>query len=169
MNLQRELTRILREAKDTLADVKPSSSQLLASNVNEHLLNFSFVYKAEHTCSGSDKDNAARPPFLLILIKSKVTHFEHRDAIRRTWAQADPFGLIKHVFLVGLPTPSNGSDADRVEAEHVKFADMVQPNFYDNYYNNTVKTFMGYRWALEYCPKVNLKLKMKTNTYYLSS
>ena len=31
----------------------------------------------------------------------------------------------------------------------------LQGDFIDSYYNNTIKTMMGLRWAVEACPKVS--------------
>ena len=121
-------------------------------NVNEHRLNYTYIHKAEQTCA------TQKPPFLLILIKSKVTHFANREAIRNSWAQLDDFGLLRRVFLVGLPTASENTDnviTNKINAESEKYNDIVQQNFQDAYYNNTVKTFMGIKWVVEFCPQVS--------------
>ena len=123
------------------------------NNVNEHRLNYTYIYKAEQTCA------TQKPPFLLILIKSKVTNFANREAIRNSWAQFDNFGLLRRVFLVGLPTASDNTDyviTNKINAENEKYNDIVQQNFQDAYYNNTVKTFMGIKWVVEFCPQVSI-------------
>jgi hypothetical protein len=40
-----------------------------------------------------------------------------------------------------------------VEKEFAQYKDLVQGNFIDSYFNNTWKTALGLRWAVEHCPK----------------
>jgi hypothetical protein len=40
-----------------------------------------------------------------------------------------------------------------VEQEFAQYKDLVQGNFIDSYFNNTWKTALGLRWAVEHCPK----------------
>lgn len=124
------------------------------SNVTIHLNsleydNFTFIFNPEFTCS-------KRPPYLSIIIKSRVDHFFNREILRRTWAQQDEHGFIRRVFTLGLPKPSNESETiiAKLKTENFTFGDMIQQNFYDDYYNNTLKTMMGIRWASEFCSKV---------------
>lgn len=111
--------------------------------------NFTFIFNPEFTCS-------KRPPYLSIIIKSRVDHFFNREILRRTWAQQDEYGFIRRVFTLGLPKPSNESETiiDKLKTENSTFGDLVQQNFYDDYYNNTLKTMMGIHWASKFCSKV---------------
>ena len=183
-------------------------------------------------------------PYLVILVKSKLTHFEHRDVIRKTWGASDPMKLIRTVFLVGVPSPSDtasGTPTDdirhshnfnidiealhhneaivhqhqqplrkspaaankrnrkeqeelkqeheqeqqqqekrnakafehlknntllyQLELEYEQYGDIVQQNFHDTYYNNTVKTFMGIRWINEYCSNAKFYLFIDDDFY----
>ena len=120
-------------------------------NINKNKYNFKFIHNSEQVC-------IKKPPFLMILIKSKVNHIEERDIIRNTWAKLDKYGLIKRVFLVGIPNPNFINNADyikkMVNEESVKNKDIVQKDFYDSYFNNTLQTLMGLEWAVYFCPKV---------------
>ena len=138
-------------------------------NVNEDKVNFKFIHKATQTC-------AKRPPFLVLLVKSKVTHFEERNAVRDTWAQLDEYGLVRRVFLIGMPNPNDVRDTaevtKKVEEENDRFNDIVQQDFYDAYHNNTLQTLMGIEWAFYFCFQVNMNhylfiLSKKNQSYAL--
>jgi hypothetical protein len=61
--------------------------------------------------------------------------------------------VIKTVFLLGSPDPPNADLQSQIKDEYDQFGDIVQGDFIDTYYNNTLKTMMGLRWAAEICPK----------------
>lgn len=93
---------------------------------------------------------------LLFLIKSAVHHFNRRQVIRQTWGNESLFknhnrGSIKRIFLIGLPKPHEYWLQNMIDDESSKFYDIVQMSFYDNYYNNTLKTMGGLNWAVQYC------------------
>ena len=113
---------------------------------------FKFIYNPAYKCN-------QRNPYLLMIIKSQVGNFENRDALRRTWAQQDKFGLIRRVFSLGIPNLS-GRFKKMIDAklrdENRTFGDLIQQNFHDGYFNNTLKTMMGFQWAYEYCSNVHI-------------
>ena len=112
--------------------------------------NLTFLYNPAQTCT-------QRNPYLMMIIKSHVGHFTNREVLRRTWAQQDEFGLIRRVFSLGIPKPSDENSKEieaKLRTENVTFGDLVQQDFIDDYYNNTLKTMMGVHWACEYCSKV---------------
>lgn len=93
---------------------------------------------------------------LLFLIKSAVNHFNRRQVIRQTWGNERLFNdynkvSIKRIFLIGLPKPYEYWFQNRIDYESNEFDDIVQMGFYDNYYNNTLKTMGGLNWAVNYC------------------
>ncbi|RNA30098.1 beta-1-3-galactosyltransferase brn [Brachionus plicatilis] len=125
--------------------------------VDVNNLNFSFILKAEKTCQ-TTKDEKL---LAVIMVKSKLNHFKHRSAIRKTWGNLDKNARIRKVFLIGLPSPEE-SDAAQIRADKIDlarenqlFGDIVQQNFYDEYYNNTLKTIMGLKWINFYCQSSN--------------
>jgi hypothetical protein len=171
--------------------------------------NFTYIHKAENMC----KEEESEQPFLLILVKSKISHFEQRQVIRETWGQSDSKQLVRTVFLAGLPSPLEDESPARTQNFHVdleglhhnaeiihkqsrifknelnvkdkqilnqlkhedmlykfeleyeKYGDIVQQNFYDSYYNNTIKTLMGIRWAVDYCSKSKFYLFVDDDFY----
>ncbi|CAB3378104.1 Hypothetical predicted protein [Cloeon dipterum] len=91
---------------------------------------------------------------LVYIVKSSMDHFERREAIRQTWGFEGRFSdvPIKRVFVLGM-RPNDPHLQARVAEESKKFGDIVQADFVDTYYNNTIKTMMGFKWARQFCPK----------------
>lgn len=135
-----------------------------SSRTTQTKLDFKFIYNPKYTCANE------RAPFLMIIIKSKLNHFANRKVLRQTWAQHDDHGLIRRVFSLGIPKPSNKSNKyinEKLESENAMFGDLVQQNFYDDYYNNTLKTMMSMQWAIEYCSKVFYDLLFHSKIIYI--
>ena len=99
---------------------------------------------------------------LLVLVKSALKHFRNREVIRSTWgARRFSDVPVKTVFLFGLQedekemvVSKDGRNVllkDLIEEENKKYGDVVRADFIDSYYNNTLKTMMGMRWAVEKC------------------
>jgi len=146
--------------RQALLDLKPDQSIDNIKDINN--LNYQFIHDARQTCHTLDmkinNEGIQSQPYLVILVKSKLTHFEERRLIRKTWAAKDEIHLIRTVFLIGSPdfnTETNNDqimeDTNKLETENREFNDIVQQNFYDNYYNNTLKTMMGIKWINQYC------------------
>lgn len=132
---------------ETTLKTLPNKIELEYEN-NDHSRNqeYKFIHTAPKTCQ--------KAPFLLILIKSKVDNFKERLAIRKTWAQLDEYGIIKRVFLLGRPKPTHEKIAQKLDEEIIGFGDIVQQDFFDGYFNNTLQTLMGIKWAIDYCLNV---------------
>ncbi len=122
---------------------------------------YTYITNPIHTCRNSTVTTGQSASFfLLFLVKSKFDHFKNRDVIRRTWGNESlVIGLaktrLKTVFLLGdVPETLTGrSDIrDKLKAESLQYGDLIQQNFLDSYFNNTLKMKMGYHWALTYCP-----------------
>lgn len=144
-------------------------------DVNKHV--FKYIHNSNETCD----DTRKKTPYLVILIKSKYSNFEQRLAIRETWGNITYYKshMVKVVFLLGMPNIDdysytfnankyfdikkytninrelnslNNLNANQmIEIENFIFNDIVQQNFIDSYYNNTLKAIMGLRWIEEYC------------------
>lgn len=106
---------------------------------------------------------------LVYLVKSAMDHFERRQAIRETWGFERRFSDvgIRTVFLLGS-RPGNVELQRRVEEEAADHGDIVQGDFVDAYYNNTIKTLMGLRWAVEQCPTSRFYFYVDDD-YYVST
>lgn len=105
---------------------------------------------------------------LVLIIKSAVPNRRKRDAIRRSWGFENRFTdvQVRRVFVVGV-TPENPTVQDSLDEEYVTHGDIVQADFVDTYYNNTIKTMLGYRWVTEYCPNAEFALFVDDD-YYVS-
>ena len=112
--------------------------------------------------------NSSMPISVTCLVKSAVDHFENRKVIRNTWGSEKQFDnvQIRSVFLLGYPA-ANDSLQLIVEEENGLFKDIVQGDFIDTYYNNTIKTLMALQWATKFC--ANSKFYLFVDDDYLVS
>lgn len=106
---------------------------------------------------------------LLYIVKSAVSHHELRSAIRKTWGYENRFVdvPIRTVFVLGIGDNSSYTQDD-VDLENSKYGDLIQGNFIDSYFNNTLKTMMSLKWAMEHCKHVNV-FAFVDDDYYVST
>ncbi|VVC44289.1 Glycosyl transferase, family 31 [Cinara cedri] len=121
------------------------SDQLPCYNIN--------TFKYELILSNNTKCN--KKVYLLILVKSSLKHFERRNIIRKTWGKENRFSDVptRTVFILGM-----SYDIDlqkRINDEHAIYGDIVQYDFVDEYYNNTIKTMSAIKWASNHCNHTN--------------
>ncbi|XP_013101305.2 beta-1,3-galactosyltransferase brn [Stomoxys calcitrans] len=125
-----------------------------------NLYNYTFLH--ERQCDVVE----AKKPQLTLLIKSALGNVQRRDAIRRTWGyEQRPDVHIRRVFLMG--TSSNTFLMDAIDHEAREFGDVVQADFIDSYFNNTIKTMMGFKWVVERCPRAHYYMFVDDD-YYVS-
>lgn len=113
---------------------------------------------------------------LVYIVKSAIEHFNRRQVIRKTWGFERRFAdvNIRTVFLLGTHPQSSDKIGEedeiqkKINDEYRDFGDIVQGNFIDSYYNNTIKTMMGLRWAAEACPKARF-YAFVDDDYYVST
>lgn len=123
-----------------------------------------FVINKSNFC---DEDNGATTD-LLVIIFSAVTHFNARDAIRKTWGGFAIERGAKLVFLLGSPSPLqdyDGSIQDQVNQEDNQYSDILQGSFIDNYYNLTLKSISMLQWVNETCDAVKYVLKIDDDMF----
>lgn len=89
---------------------------------------------------------------LVYIVKSAMNNFHRRLAIRHSWGFEKRFSdvPIRTVFVLGVDK-DNPKLQRQIEDEHNKFGDIVQAEFIDTYFNNTLKTMVGFKWAVNYC------------------
>lgn len=128
-----------------------------------------FLFKSSSDRCATDDGNHYEQLRLIFLIKSAVPHKDRRDAIRKTWGFEERFSdvPIRRVFLLGHAPHDVRLEAE-VEAESKQYKDIVQGSFVDTYFNNTIKTAMGLRWAVEHCPKSRFYMFVDDD-YYVST
>lgn len=137
-----------------------------------NLYNFTYVINPRDKCR--DNDGNMIEIRLVILVKSATDHFEQRLAIRKSWGFEGRFSdvEVRTVFMTGLPTFDEPRENYRVQSliddENTKYGDVVQSNFADTYYNNTIKTMRGIQWAVENCRKGKFFLFVDDD-YYVSA
>ena len=169
-------------------------------DINNH--NYSYLYDSEKTCNADHID-------LVILVKSKLSHFEQRKAIRSTWGNEikNKIYSIRLVFLLGIISPNeyrelqntiddvnehhqidkerddytlkrNSNEKisfknieinlnEKLKDENKLYNDIIQQNFHDTYYNNTLKAIMSLQWIDKYCPDATYFLFIDDD-YYLN-
>ncbi|XP_063985166.1 beta-1,3-galactosyltransferase brn [Diachasmimorpha longicaudata] len=112
--------------------------------------NYSYIHDLKDFCV--DTQNDFRSLRIVFLVKSSAEHFQRRVAIRNTWGFKKRFFDVptRTVFLLGIH--ENDEDLQkRIDEESEKFKDILQANFIDSYFNNTIKTMIGFKWAYNHC------------------
>lgn len=129
--------------------------------VNEFTYSFSFIYHEK--CRSKD------PIKLLYIVKSALLNAERRQAIRNSWGYENRFSdvIIRTVFLLGYDFENPDSQM-KVEREANTHKDIIQAEFQDSYFNNTLKTSMGLYWAFQYCENVKYFFFVDDD-YYVST
>ena len=90
--------------------------------------------------------------FLLILVSSSPSNIERRKDIRRTWGADNstrPQWKWKSYFLVAQTRDRNLSESLLHEGD--AFGDLIRADYFDDYWNQTLKIQMGFEWASRYC------------------
>ncbi|KAL5285339.1 B3GALT1.2 family protein [Megaselia abdita] len=129
-------------------DVRKSVSQLEADQEPElkPINNFNFTYKLNPTCH-------TKQSTMTLIVKSSTVNFFKRQAIRETWGNETIVykgnTQLRTLFMLG-----NSGDAEleaklKIESNH--YNDIIQCDFLDTYYNNTIKTMMAMKYALQNC------------------
>jgi len=128
-----------------------------------------FLYKSPNSKCLSEDGKRYQQLRVLFLVKSAMANSDRREVIRKTWGYEKRFSdvPIRTVFLLGH-APHDVRLQALIEAESQQHGDIVQGNFIDTYFNNTVKTAMGLRWAVETCPKSRFYMFVDDD-YYVST
>lgn len=108
---------------------------------------------------------------LIIIVKSRNVHFEKRNAIRSSWGYEKRYSdvLIRTVFSLGIDRETHDGRPSElqklVDLEAEQYGDIIQFNFIDEYFNNTLKTMNGMRWAKENCIRSKFYLFVDDDFY----
>ncbi|XP_055541152.1 beta-1,3-galactosyltransferase brn [Wyeomyia smithii] len=129
--------------------------------------NYSFISDCQHKCKEDDRMIAPR---LVLIIKSAMENFDRRVAIRKSWGWEKRFSDVKirTVFLLGRPAEPNRQLQSLIDLEYANYRDLVQADFVDAYFNNTIKTMMGFRWAVAHCPRAKFYM-FADDDFYIST
>lgn len=124
-----------------------------------NVYNYTFVADCRQKCR--DDDDNVIVPRLVFIVKSGMQNAHRRNAIRQSWGFEKRFSdvIVRTVFNLGISDPSTAHTMQytelqlAIDKEREQYGDIIQSNFIDSYFNNTIKTMMGLRWAIEYCPR----------------
>lgn len=105
---------------------------------------------------------------ILYVIKSALANEDKRNAIRKSWGWENRFSdvNVKRIFMLGIP--KDLFTQDQIDEESAKNKDLVQGEFIDTYYNNTIKTIMSFRWVVQHCPKAQF-IMFSDDDMYIST
>ncbi|XP_029673433.1 beta-1,3-galactosyltransferase brn [Formica exsecta] len=128
--------------------------------INEY--KYAFVLKQPQKCK-EDVDHTLR---LVYIIKSAIENFDRRTAIRNSWGIEKRFFDVpaRTIFLVGMH-PNDKEIEAKLKLEATIYKDIVQADFIDSYYNNTIKTMMSFKWLVKYCPNSKFYMFVDDDIY----
>ncbi|KOX68020.1 Beta-1,3-galactosyltransferase brn [Melipona quadrifasciata] len=103
---------------------------------------------------------------VVYIVKSSIENFERRSAIRNSWGFEKRFFDVplRTIFMLGLH-PYDDELQAKVKIEAAKYKDIIQADFIDSYYNNTIKTVMGFKWLVKYCPNSKFYMFVDDDIY----
>ncbi|XP_061183330.1 beta-1,3-galactosyltransferase brn-like [Saccostrea echinata] len=85
--------------------------------------------------------------YVITLVKSAAGNFKQRHYIRRSWGIDAKKKNLRLVFLLGY----DKENQFKVEYEQNMHGDIVQQDFQESYYNNTIKVTMALNWVTTFC------------------
>lgn len=133
--------------------------------------NHTFLKPCAQKCRTEDGSLIAAR--LVFLVKSALPNFGRRQAIRKSWGFERRLSdvVIRTVFLLGTAGPTTPEPVGMqhmIDVESEQFEDIVQADFHDAYFNNTLKTMTGFRWAIANCPRSQFYMFVDDD-YYVSA
>eukprot|EP00095_Tigriopus_kingsejongensis_P009027 maker-scaffold458_size165745-snap-gene-0.17 protein:Tk09027 transcript:maker-scaffold458_size165745-snap-gene-0.17-mRNA-1 annotation:"udp- c:betagal beta- -n-acetylglucosaminyltransferase 5-like" len=119
-----------------------------------------------------DMDRCSKPKIqLLAMIISAPGNTLKRNVIRQTYGSPMESSLTQGYFFI-LGTSGNITIQNQVQEESWQYQDIIQGDFYDSYYNLSLKGTYGMEWTLRECSHVKWVLKidddMIVNPYELN-
>nr|XP_033812109.1 N-acetyllactosaminide beta-1,3-N-acetylglucosaminyltransferase 3 isoform X2 [Geotrypetes seraphini]XP_033812111.1 N-acetyllactosaminide beta-1,3-N-acetylglucosaminyltransferase 3 isoform X2 [Geotrypetes seraphini] len=118
-----------------------------------HCKEFCMILDVPNKCGGAQ---ASKNVFLLMVIKSSPRNYERREIIRKTWGVETTYqGLqVRRLFITGVS--SNLLEARKMnrllQLERQEHRDILQWDFYDTFFNLTLKQVLFHQWMEEMCP-----------------
>ncbi|XP_028983094.1 N-acetyllactosaminide beta-1,3-N-acetylglucosaminyltransferase 2 [Betta splendens] len=118
-------------------------------------------------------DICKTPPFLLLAVKSQVSHFDRRQAIRQSWGRAGVLAnrTVVTIFLLGQATAWDHHPdlSHSLHEESLRHRDIIQWDYRDSFFNLTVKEVLFLEWIHTRCPGARFIFKgdddVFVNTY----
>ncbi|XP_030075157.1 N-acetyllactosaminide beta-1,3-N-acetylglucosaminyltransferase 3 [Microcaecilia unicolor] len=146
------------ECRENASAVAMSSFAQQPANMKDflryrHCKEFPRILDVPNKCGGVQ---ASKNVFLLLAIKSSPENYERREIIRKTWGVETAYqGVqVSRLFIVGISSDrSQAMKMNRLlQLETQEHGDILQWNFYDTFYNLTLKQVLFHQWMEEMCP-----------------
>lgn len=112
------------------------------------------------------RQECSKDTFLFIVVISKTSSLHHREVYRQTVLYSIVSNClkdIKYVFLIGKPR--HREQQQRIEAESIRYGDILQGNFSDTYDQLSVKSLFYLQWAALNCPQASYLFKLDDDVF----
>ena len=127
-----------------------AQSPILANNFAPRHDCKSWKTSPRHKTSLITKTPCTRKYFLLILVSSAPENVERRSFIRQTWGPNTNKAVDwKTYFLLGQSRDPTQSDL--LKTEDSIYGDIIRADYYEHYWNQSLKIQMAFEWAARYC------------------
>ena len=105
----------------------------------------------QHKTTLITKTTCEQDYFLLILVSTAPENLQRRNLIRQTWGTDTHLTapMFKTYFLLGRTR--NQTLSDLLHTENGVYGDMIRADYYENYWNQSLKIQMAFEWAARYC------------------
>ncbi|KAK2914259.1 hypothetical protein QQF64_029748 [Cirrhinus molitorella] len=107
-------------------------------------------------------------PFVILMVPVTPSNTAVRDAVRSTWGSERLVGdkTVSVLFLLGLPTSEDRETLQQnLLQESEKHHDLIQNDFWDSYYNLTIKTMVMLEWLSVYCQNASYAMKVDSDMF----
>ncbi|XP_060065323.1 beta-1,3-galactosyltransferase brn-like [Ylistrum balloti] len=121
-------------------------------------IHYRYFVNPRHIC------NVSSDIKVLFIVKSSPWHTSARQTIRETWANTKRFPSIRIIFSFGTPKQSKRLEALLEESSTHKDI-LIVKNYIDNYYNLTLKTVSGLKWAVTHCARASYVVSVDDDIY----
>ncbi|XP_043946563.1 N-acetyllactosaminide beta-1,3-N-acetylglucosaminyltransferase 3-like [Protopterus annectens] len=132
----------------------------------KHCRNFPIIHDAPMKCGGSEQSDKI---FLLLVIKSSPKFYTRRQTIRKTWGEERKYeGVqIRLLFILGVHSDQKESKKlqQLLSIESKENGDILQWDFYDTFFNLTLKQVLFFAWLQQNCPHVNFLLNADDDVF----
>ena len=161
---------VLGDINALIDDFKPGE---IPKNTPYENHNYNFLIKNQDSCKSSKENSqneiTEQPNIdLAIFVKSSAPNFNRRIAIRNTWGGSRGFKEFKIKTFFTLGDSKDVGVQNQIKEEDNKYRDLIQGDFTDAYFNNTIKTLMSFQWAYSFCDNAKFYFFVDDD-YYVST
>ena len=149
---------VLGDINALIDDFKPGE---IPNNTPFDNHNYNFLIKPQNSCKQPNID-------LAIFVKSAAPNFNRRTAIRKTWGGNSGIANVKIKTFFTLGDSKDIDVQNQIKEEDNKYRDLIQGDFTDAYFNNTIKTLMSFQWAYSFCDNAKFYFFVDDD-YYVST